>query len=301
MAVLVSTKTNLHQNRTVATVLQVRFLQRLHRFRIDRRALVARHKVKLNHADIMAPLSVGNGEFAFTADVTGLQTFEAEYGTGIPLSTMAQWGFHAAPNPQNFSIETFPLTTIDTSGRPVGYLYYENGKSPKAWEAAANYLYTNPSRFHLGRVALAMKRSDGHDAALTDLTDIHQELDLWTGCLDSRFTFDGHPVHVSTSCHPTQNQIAVRIESPLIATGQVAVRLAFPYGTAAFNGNGADWSRPNAHQTVLTRRNTHRADFARTLDADHYHAALEWAGKATLSEGEPQRASAKAKPLSRRC
>jgi hypothetical protein len=255
--------------------------------RIDRHALVTRHTVKLDRADIMAPLSLGNGEFAFTADVTGLQTFEAEYGPGIPLSTMAQWGFHAAPNPQNFSVETFPLTTIDTSGRPVGYVYYENGKSPKAWEAAANYLYTNPSRLHLGRVALALKRSDGHDVMLNDLTDIHQELDLWTGRLDSRFSFDGQPVHVSTRCHPTLNQIAVRIESPLIATGQVAVRLAFPYGTAAFNGNGADWSRPGVHQTVQKRTHNRRADFARTLDADHYHVALEWAGKGTLSQEEP--------------
>lgn len=87
--------------------------------RIDRHALVTRHNVKLDRSDILAPLSVGNGEFAFTADVTGLQTFEAEYGGGIPLSTMAQWGFHAGANPQKFSLETFPLTTVETSGRPI--------------------------------------------------------------------------------------------------------------------------------------------------------------------------------------
>jgi hypothetical protein len=254
--------------------------------RIDRQALVTRHNVKLDHADIMSPLSVGNGEFAFTADVTGLQTFEANYGPGIPLSTMAQWGFHAMPNPQHFSLDTYPLTTVDTSGRPVGYVYYENGKSPRAWEAAANYLYTNPSRLHLGTVALALKHPDGRDAVLTDLTDIHQELDLWTGHLDSRFTFAGQPVRVLTCCHPTLNQLAVRIESPLIATGQVSARLAFPYGTAAFNGNGADWGRPDAHQTVLTRPNVRRADFSRTLNNDHYHAALAWAGTETLTEGE---------------
>jgi hypothetical protein len=39
----------------------------------------------------MNPLSVGNGEFAFTADITGLQTFAEEYGRGMPLGTMAQW------------------------------------------------------------------------------------------------------------------------------------------------------------------------------------------------------------------
>src|SRR5262245_52140821 len=40
---------------------------------IDRRALVSRHDVVLKKLDPEAPLSLGNGEFAFTADVTGLQ------------------------------------------------------------------------------------------------------------------------------------------------------------------------------------------------------------------------------------
>ena len=42
---------------------------------IDRHALVTRHNVTINKPDPLAPLSLGNGEFAFTADITGLQTF----------------------------------------------------------------------------------------------------------------------------------------------------------------------------------------------------------------------------------
>jgi protein-glucosylgalactosylhydroxylysine glucosidase len=49
------------------------------RARIDRLALVTRHNVTLAKADPLTPLSVGNGELAFTADVTGLQTFPAYY------------------------------------------------------------------------------------------------------------------------------------------------------------------------------------------------------------------------------
>ena len=243
---------------------------------IDRHALVTRHNVVLTNADVSSPLSVGNGEFAFTADVTGLQTFESDYNNTIPLSTMAQWGFHSMPNPQGFSLDKYPLTTIDTSGRPVGYLYYENGKSPPEWQAAANYLYANPSRLDLGRIALVLKTADGHDAHLADLKDIHQELDLWTGELRSHFSFDGEPVDVSTCCHPDHELLAVQIHSALIANGRLSVRLAFPYGSDSFNGDGADWNRPEAHQTVMTRRNEYRADFARTLDHDHYFAALKW-------------------------
>ena len=254
---------------------------------IDRRALVTRHNIVLDNADVHSPLSVGNGEFAFTADVTGLQTFDGNYH--IPLSTLSQWGFHTMPNPQGFSLEKFPLTTIDTSGRPVGYLYDENGKTPPEWHAAANYLYANPSRLHLGRIRMVLKSADGHEPRLEELKDIHQELDLWTGELRSHFSFEGEPVEVSTSCHPERELLAVQIHSALIAKGRLSVLLAFPYGSDAFNGAGADWSRPAAHQTVMTRTGDQRADFVRTLDHDHYDAALAWSKGNHLTPDGPHR------------
>src|SRR6201999_1317206 len=104
-----------------------------------------------------------------------------DYNGTIPLSTMTQWGFHTMPNPQRFSLGQFPLTTINTSGRPVGYLYDEKGKTPPEWQAAAGFLYSNPSRLNLARIGLVLKTSDGREVRLTDLKDIHQELDLWTG------------------------------------------------------------------------------------------------------------------------
>jgi len=256
---------------------------------IDRHALVTRHNVVLTAADVHSPLSVGNGEFAFTADVTGLQTFEGDYNAGIPLSTMAQWGFHSMPNPQGYSLEKFPLTTNDTSGRPVGYLYYENGKSPPEWRAAADYLYANPSRLDLGRLALVLKSGDGHEVRLGDLKDIHQELDLWTGELRSHFSLDGEPVDVLTCCHPDRELLAVQIHSALIAQGRLSVLLAFPYGSGSFNGNGADWGRPDAHQTVMTQTGDRRADFIRTLDHDRYYAALAWSKGNHLTPDGPHR------------
>ncbi len=43
--------------------------------RIDRHALTQRHNPTLTQIDPSAPLMVGNGNIAFTADITGLQTF----------------------------------------------------------------------------------------------------------------------------------------------------------------------------------------------------------------------------------
>src|ERR1035441_10423502 len=46
---------------------------------INRREVVSRHNPTLRALDPRSPLSVGNGEFAFTADPTGLQTFPQPY------------------------------------------------------------------------------------------------------------------------------------------------------------------------------------------------------------------------------
>ena len=43
--------------------------------RIDREAVVSRHNPHLQSVDTMSAFTVGNGHFAFTVDVTGLQTF----------------------------------------------------------------------------------------------------------------------------------------------------------------------------------------------------------------------------------
>jgi hypothetical protein len=55
--------------------------------KLDRRALVTRHNPTLRVFGPRAPLSVGNGEFAFTADSTGLQTFPQLYDNQMPLCT----------------------------------------------------------------------------------------------------------------------------------------------------------------------------------------------------------------------
>ena len=86
--------------------------------KIDRHALVTRHNVTLTNADPLTPLTVGNGRFAFTADITGLQTFPEFYDAGIPLHTLSEWGWHSFPNPENYRMQD-ALKTFDVHGRPV--------------------------------------------------------------------------------------------------------------------------------------------------------------------------------------
>ena len=72
---------------------------------IDREALVERNSPVVTAFDSLASLSVGNGEFAYTVDITGLQTFPDNYKKGVPLGTQSQWGWHSFANPDRLTPE----------------------------------------------------------------------------------------------------------------------------------------------------------------------------------------------------
>ena len=69
---------------------------------INRLALVTRNNPQVTAFDSLSSLSVGNGEFAYTVDATGLQTFPEMYTNGVPLGTQSQWGWHSYANPKNY-------------------------------------------------------------------------------------------------------------------------------------------------------------------------------------------------------
>ena len=115
-----------------------------------------------------------------------------------------------------------------------------------------------------------MSHADGSPVLITDLNDITQTLDLWTGILTSSFTVDGVPVRVTTSAHPTRDEVATRVSSPLIAAGRLKIRIAYPYASDSFGPDYQDWAHLDAHTTTLTRRGPTSAEFDRTLDATQY-------------------------------
>jgi hypothetical protein len=251
--------------------------------KIDRHALVTRNNVLVEGFDSLASLSVGNGNFAFTTDLTGLQTFYSSYENGIPLGTQSNWGWHTNPNTENYQwAET--LKYWDVQGRKVPYRH-QLKDNPRA-NAACNYFRENPHRLHLGMIGLKLTRADGTPAALNDIKNARHRLDLWTGKITSRFEFDGEPVQVETYCHQGQDQISAHIESPLIAKGRLAVQWKFPAAVARNTHAGYDFNSPEKHQSVLEENTGNQAKIHRQLDNDSYEVALKWAGNATLYEAE---------------
>lgn len=241
--------------------------------RIDRRALVSRHHPVLHSFDTLSPLSVGNGEFAFTCDVTGLQTFPTEYENAMPLCTMSQWGWHTSPEPASLE---FKPTDYDSYGRKVPYQTDRAGQ-----QELYDYLRENPHRLHLGRIAFDLRRSDGTPAKPSDISKIEQKLDLWRGIIESRFEFDSVPVLVRTAVHPTRDVLAVSVESALVVDKRLKVRFAFPYGSPSMQA--ADWRAPDKHATGIESirdigRSAGSATLVRQLDNDRYRVDIDCTG-----------------------
>ncbi|HRZ83624.1 MAG TPA: hypothetical protein P5069_14305, partial [Candidatus Hydrogenedentes bacterium] len=123
--------------------------------KIDRRALVTRHNIEWNELTGQIPL--GNGEFCFNADATGLQTFGG--------NTMAHWGWHSFPLPEGWTPDRVPATGTFQRGRNTG-----PDEFPKEAEAILTWLFDNPHIMNLGRIGLSGK--DGVTLSPGDISGV---------------------------------------------------------------------------------------------------------------------------------
>ncbi len=244
--------------------------------RIDREALVTRNNPIITFADSLSSLSVGNGEFAFTVDVTGLQTYPEWYREGVPLGTQSQWGWHRFDNPEGYRLEE---TWKDYDfGRGHNERYTTQSNEPGRAKEAADWYRINPHRLHLGIVGL-----EWEDVSTPEqLTDIRQELDLYAGRITSRFTHEGTPYQVETCCHPELDLVSSVIRSE--GDEKPAVKFRFPYPTGQHSDDACDWTQDNLHQTELVTQDEHTALLKRTLGETVYYVQIQWETPACLRE-----------------
>jgi hypothetical protein len=240
--------------------------------RIDREALVKRHQITLDQISGSELLQVGNGEIAYGIDSTGLQTF---FG-----NTMSHWGWHSVPCPVEGSYSALKLEKFDFHGRELPYR-----TSAKGQENLFAWMRENPHRINLGRLRFLIKKKDGTLIEPKDVQKIKQTLNLWEGTIDSNYEIEGEPVHVQTCAEPLTGSLAVTIETNLIKQERLQIEWAFPYGSP--NNSGADWEKPENHQTTIQQQTQYRAVIKRQLDGAVYYAAAVWQPDTPLSEIAP--------------
>ncbi len=233
---------------------------------IDREALVRRHHPVNTTVDPLSPFTLGNGGFAMTVDVTGLQSFPEAYAAGIPLATQSDWGWHSFPNESDYRIED-TFENFATGDREVPY-------PTKQSSPAGAWLRSNPHRLGLGRIGFEFLREDGTSATLEDITDIHQELSLWTGEILSTYQVEGVPVEVITVAHPDIDEVAIRVRSPLLQQSRLRIVTRFAYGRGAWGIDPHDWNSPGLHETRIADTAPGFVKLSRHLDDFTYGVAL---------------------------
>jgi hypothetical protein len=241
---------------------------------IDREALVTRHNIQWNDATGRIPL--GNGEFCFNADGTGLQTF----GGNI----MSHWGWHSFPLPAGVTADQVPATGSYQQGRNRG-----PDNAPASAAAIDSWMRVNSHIMNLGRLQLC--NAEGAPLTKGEISGLTRTLNLWSGVQTSSYQVNGETVKVETCVDPKLDAVAVRIESPLLARGALQVALDFPYPALANNSWVGDFSRTNGNTTTLAMNGDARADFSRVLDTANYNVSLTWSpdGKLLAAKTSPNR------------
>jgi len=234
---------------------------------IDRHALVTRHNINWNELAGRVPL--GNGEFCFGADATGLQTFSG--------NSMSHWGWHSFPLPEGMTPEMVPATGTMMKGRVKGEDEIGVPGLLRRW------MFDNPHIMNLGR--LRLMHSNGRILVPGEISGLERTLDIWTGVQASKYKIDGKDVKVETCVHPELDMVAVRIESALVNDGTLEVALDFAYPALKNDAWVGDFTRKDGHVTARVKKSVGRLDLKRTLDAVVYHVSL--AASKGCAIGEP--------------
>ncbi|MCL1987162.1 MAG: glycoside hydrolase family 65 [Firmicutes bacterium] len=204
---------------------------------INREKLVTRHNPKLAAIDYCSPFTVGNGNFAFTADITGMQTLYSNYEKIFPLCTMAEWAWHTTSRNPNEEGDLI-LTEYNHVGRTVRYPVDKKLGN----EGVYNWLRHNPHKFNLARIFLV---ANGKEISAEDIVSISQVLHIYEGRLQSNFTVNGQKIMVETICDFETDTLGFSVK----ADENINIRIAFPYG---FHGiSASDWSSANKHFSTV--------------------------------------------------
>ena len=225
---------------------------------IDRRNVVERHRIHWNKLD--GVVAVGNGEFCFGADATGLQTFAG--------FSMAHWGWHSFPLPEGWTKKQVPSTgTFQQGSNTVPDVSCDD--KPELWQ----WMTDNPHRMKLGRLMFC--RPGGAPIAPEAITDINREMNVWTGCHQTTFTFEGELVSVTTLVDQERDVVAVKAHSPALAQGALEASLVFEYPTLNdIAGRPAVPDEEGLHRTETLALSPHELAAKRTVDDETVYVTL---------------------------
>jgi hypothetical protein len=160
-----------------------------------------------------------------------------------------------------------------THGRNVSY----DIPDPRLPQAS-QWLIPNPNRINLGRIGLQYKNEF---LTASQISDPHQELNLWTGVITSTFRVDGQLVKVVTQGDFESDSAVFEIQSDLLSSGDLTVGFDFPYPPIhstkykyeVFVGS---YDFPQNHTTSIVGNTELGAHIFHQLQETTYFVNLRW-------------------------
>ncbi len=181
---------------------------------LDRHAIVSRHNISSENLESTLP--IGNGNFCFNVDGTGLQTF-----TG---NTLSHWGWYSDPLPDAYTWDDVSPTGTFYRGKLTGGDQWPKDKELYSW------VRNSPHQMNLARVRFV--RSDGSPLDAKEITAHSRTLDLWSGIHTASFVVKGRETFVKTCVTDDvklDTTVALLINSDLVRSGELVVQIDFPF------------------------------------------------------------------------
>jgi hypothetical protein len=247
----------------------------------DRLAVVNIFNPTRNHTNHITPLQVGNGNFAFGVDVTGLQTLRS-------FNTLSEWGWRSSTTKilkwrtEDWArtltrrkqvmraIEVLDCAWLHTRGwlRGAGIKAGQEIVAPKKSSEEESKL-----RINLGRIGLMW---DGREIEQWEVNQPIQTLNMTTGLVTSNFFLYDNAVEVETVASPIYDALSISVHSDGFNHGHLALFLDFPYTEPdtepPYVGN---WRAAERHHTTA-RVWGNRAEIRHDIDDLTYYTNLYW-------------------------
>lgn len=250
--------------------------------KIDRQKVVGRNNPHVTAADKLSSLTVGNGHFCTTVDVTGLQSFPRDYEEGVPLCAMSDWGWHSYPNTEDLKPEDSQREMDLGHGRKEVYAveYKTEGRHKNATE----YFRVNPHRVNLGNVGFTFTDGKGKTVPLSGITDIDQTLNLYDGNILSKYKVGNTPVEVTSAVLPDCFAFVFTATTSLFTKGKANITFSLPYVTGKHADAASEWEMDSAHTSKKFYGSQNSIVLRHQMDSAQYFVRIQWVGKATIEK-----------------
>ncbi|MDE7263515.1 MAG: hypothetical protein K2N64_02495 [Anaeroplasmataceae bacterium] len=164
-----------------------------------KKSFVSQFDIINDFVDKENPLTIGNGNFAFTCDITGLQTFYKEY-LPIPLCTMSNYHWANRKASGELPFQSYAKASDGSSIR------YMTDTTAKDYSVFRDDVF----KFDLFKLVFQYQ---GKPLDIGEITNVHQKLFLYDGKIESMFNYQGDPVWVETSIPQQHNNLHIHVKT----------------------------------------------------------------------------------------